>query len=204
MKKAPYRNALRSKQLIHDAFIKLLMEKEIVKIKTCEVIEQANISKGTFYVHYTCLYDVQQEIENEQISLMFEVFDQYPPELMLEDFLPLFLCGLRVMEKNRELFRVLFRSSYGDSFLNKVKRTFLEHMLSCSIDSSPLKNHKHARSYLMYVAGGSIAMIQEWLEYMPHVPAEIAARFLSDCALNGMRGLKSQDSFEQYAEHIAK
>ena len=185
--KVAYRNANRSKKMIQDAFLQLIIKKDISKIKTTEVIELADISKGTFYAHYTCLYDVQQEIEDREIALMFRVFE-INTELS-ENFYPLFLCGLSEMERNRELYRILFCHSNGNSFLNKVKNTFFTHMKACNSSKKKPYDSKAMDTYLIYVAGGAIAVIQNWLESLEYIPPQQVARQISDFALNGMKCL---------------
>ena len=52
MQKAEYRNAIRSKQLIHNAIAELLHEKPLDKITVSDVVRHANINRSTFYAHY--------------------------------------------------------------------------------------------------------------------------------------------------------
>lgn len=189
-KKTPYRNALRSKKMIQDAFLALMLKKDIMKIKTQEVIELACVSKGTFYAHFPCLFDVQHEIENDYLKRMFCIFEGRTNELLIEEFYPLFLCGLEEMSRNRELFTKFLGNGYGDSFLRKLKATFLSYMLSSAAVTAYFKSPESARAYFTYVAGGSIALIQNWLEGTPQVSPEVMAKFLSDCALKGINGIK--------------
>lgn len=189
MEKALYRNALRSRKLIQDAFMSLLLKKDVVDIKVREVIELANISKGTFYAHYDCLFDVQQELEDQQIARLFRVFEEQPPARLEDSFYPLFLSGLVLMKRDQELFRLLFRSSYGGPFLSKLKNTFLDCLLTCGGADSPVVGVDSTRGYLNYVAGGAIAIIQAWLESGADVPPEDVALFLNNCILEGLRGV---------------
>ena len=46
--KNEYRNAARSKALIKTAFIELLKEKPASKITVTDIIQRANVSRGTF------------------------------------------------------------------------------------------------------------------------------------------------------------
>ncbi|UKI49656.1 MAG: TetR/AcrR family transcriptional regulator [Clostridium sp.] len=63
---AEYRNSIRSKKLIREAFAKILEEKkDINKISVKEIVERADISKSTFYCHYQDIYAVIEEFEDE-------------------------------------------------------------------------------------------------------------------------------------------
>lgn len=185
----PYRNALRSKRMIQNAYLTLLLDEEVTRIKAKDVIDLANISKGTFYAHYTSLQNVHQEIENEQLKLLFQIFENLSAESLLSDFSPLFLSGLRAMEQKRDLFHLLFRVSSGDIFLARVKQTFLDHMLSCTVLQCSGIPQEQRYLALTYVAGGALSVIHDWLEAGCNQPAEIIAQQLNEFTLCGVRNL---------------
>ena len=64
--KAPYRNAIRSKQLIREAMISLMdKNKSVADITVSDIVKTANINRGTFYNHYGNPNDVVEEIKDE-------------------------------------------------------------------------------------------------------------------------------------------
>lgn len=197
-KKAPYRNAIRSRELLQEAFLQLLSTKDIGKIKTQEVIELANLSKGTFYAHYTNLFDLWQDVENNYLARLFRVFEEHPPVGIFEDFFPLFECGLTEMAKSLTVYRLLFRTSCGESFLNRLRGTFLEYMMATVTQTGDLQDLTIAQAYFTFVAGGAIALIQSWLESDAPPAPQMVAKFLSECALNGAGSLEKQ-KFSFYA-----
>ena len=72
--KSQYRSALRSKKLIKNAFSELLQKKDFEKITVTEIVNSAQLNRGTFYAHYSNTIDVLEEIENdvsEQILFFF-------------------------------------------------------------------------------------------------------------------------------------
>ena len=58
MAKAEYRSAIRSRKLINDALADLLTEKPLDKITVTDVVNRADINRGTFYAHYKDIPDV--------------------------------------------------------------------------------------------------------------------------------------------------
>ena len=61
-----YKNSVRSEQLIKKATIELLSEKKSAdKITVSEIVEKAEINRGTFYNHYKDIKDVLNQIEDE-------------------------------------------------------------------------------------------------------------------------------------------
>lgn len=57
----------RTKKCIRDAFIELRKVKPIEKITVKELAALACINKATFYSHYTDIYDLSEQLENETI-----------------------------------------------------------------------------------------------------------------------------------------
>ncbi len=51
--------------LIRGAFTDLLRQKPIQNITIKELCERAGINRGTFYSHYTDIYDLRDNIEDE-------------------------------------------------------------------------------------------------------------------------------------------
>ena len=62
----------RTRKCIKDAFIDLRKTKPIEKISVKELAALACINKATFYSHYTDIYDLSEQLENETISSIVE------------------------------------------------------------------------------------------------------------------------------------
>ena len=62
MARAEYRSAIRSRKLINAALADLLQEKPLDKITVTDVVNRAQINRGTFYAHYADIPDVIQNL----------------------------------------------------------------------------------------------------------------------------------------------
>ena len=79
MKKAEYRNAVRSRRLICDALLELLDEKPLEKITVTDITKRADVNRGTFYLHYNSVAEVISELQDAYIAHM----DQYFADLQI-------------------------------------------------------------------------------------------------------------------------
>lgn len=62
----------KTRRAIKTEFARLLAEKqEVGKIPVSELCRRAEISRGTFYSHYTDIYGVAEDYENELIEIFF-------------------------------------------------------------------------------------------------------------------------------------
>lgn len=187
--KSEYRNAVRSRMLIRNAFLELMKTQDIFKIKAKDVIELANISKGTFYAHYTGTFAVYQEIENEYLDLMFKIFQDSTEPVTFEHLLPLFLSGLEEIEKDRDVFLLLFQTSYGDPFVSKIKHRFVEYMLASYAQTCGIKNEARARGFFVFVAGGALTLIVDWMRDPNPISSTACAKFINECIQQGVKCL---------------
>ena len=57
-----------TRMLIRQAFTGLLQEKPVQSISIKELCAGAGINRGTFYAHYTDIYDLMGQIEEEMLT----------------------------------------------------------------------------------------------------------------------------------------
>ncbi|MCD7818947.1 MAG: TetR/AcrR family transcriptional regulator [Lachnospiraceae bacterium] len=58
----------KTKESITNAFLELRSRKPLEKITVKELCEKAMINKSTFYSHYTDVYDLSEQLENEVVE----------------------------------------------------------------------------------------------------------------------------------------
>lgn len=192
--KTPYRNALRSKKMIKEAFIGLMLKKNVSDIKVKEIIEIADISKGTFYAHYGSISAILRELEAEYIAIISKTFEEFEPIQLIDDFYPMWLKCLKALESERDFFNVFLKSSHGNIFLKKVKILLIDYLLSNSNVIARFRSEYHARAYFAFAIGGSLVLIKQWFDCPAKDPVEKLASFLNRCILQGINSVKADAS----------
>ena len=64
-----------TRQTIKDTFLELLKQKSFTKITVTEVCKNAEINRGTFYLHYYDIHDVLSDIFNDMTQDMLTTVD---------------------------------------------------------------------------------------------------------------------------------
>ena len=64
-----------TRQTIKDTFLELLKQKSFTKITVTEICKNAEINRGTFYLHYYDIYDVLSDIFNDMTQDMLTTVD---------------------------------------------------------------------------------------------------------------------------------
>jgi AcrR family transcriptional regulator len=110
------RRSLRTRRLLGEALIALLLEKRYDDITVQDVLERANIGRSTFYEHY---WD-KEDLLNSEIERVIDVLDQRlaTPSQQAADLIPSLALFQHVQEQQR-LFRALMR---GQGIRQALKR----------------------------------------------------------------------------------
>ena len=82
----------KTRRLIKAAFLELVQTKPGQKITVTELAKRAEISKGTFYLHYLDIYNLYNQMVEEAVAKIAGSFDPYPdlfsaPESFVRTFL---------------------------------------------------------------------------------------------------------------------
>lgn len=88
--KAEYKSAIRSRKMIRHAFVELVLEKDLEKITVKNIVERAEVSRGTFYAHYSDILAVIEEIENELMGKMVEFLNDFKAVEIIQNPMPFF------------------------------------------------------------------------------------------------------------------
>jgi AcrR family transcriptional regulator len=66
---------IKTKRAIQQAFERLLMTRPLSKITVTELAKEAEINKGTFYLHYTDIYDLYTQSLSEHLQMLADRVD---------------------------------------------------------------------------------------------------------------------------------
>src|SRR5699024_6555451 len=66
-----------SKTFLKQALISLLKEKRISRISVKELCELADVNRSTFYAHYTDIYSLLNEMENDIMTELTRALQSY-------------------------------------------------------------------------------------------------------------------------------
>lgn len=161
-----------SKVFLKQALISLLKEKRISQITVKELCELADVNRSTFYAHYTDIYSLLNEMENDIMTELTRALQSYvdnaeDPMMMTEKLIE--FIGLK-----HEECEVLLSAHSGLSFEKKIKRVARKFLLFDS--ESFLATDERLFDYISaYIISGSIEVVKTWLKNdRDKTPKEIA------------------------------
>ena len=154
-----------TRMLIRSAFTELLKQKPIQSITVKELCEKAGINRGTFYAHYTDLYDLRKQMEAELMDDFQRTVDPLfklhgpvptPAEITADIF--------NYLKDNVDICTVVL-GEYGDrAFAMRIVAMGWER---CREYYSRLQMKATAREmelFYAFVSTGFIGLMQKWME----------------------------------------
>lgn len=189
--KAIDRRVKRTKKLLRQGLISLLMEKDINSITINELVTLVDINRGTFYLHYKDLYDLLHQIEDDLRSELTGILNEYNIDGMKDENKLFFVDILKFIKENADLVLLLLSQNGDLAFLNKLKKAVEE---NCFQNLKQLYQHANPYSYAVFTAysvSGSIGVIQLWLENGHSESIESLASILANIVEKGLGYLEN-------------
>ena len=155
------KRVVKTERAIKAALTNLMFDRDIADISVKDVADAARISKKTFYAHYTSVYAVLEEMENDAASSLSQLIgglDVLRDRIALSGVLE--KVSVAVGDKRSEL-GCLLRSRVANDLLDKVRQTIAQKIS----DSTP-ESERHGRfSYSVdFVAGGVVSVLKQWFD----------------------------------------
>ena len=185
------RRKRKSRKAIFDACVRLSKDKEFQNITVNEIVEHADLNRGTFYLHFVDKFDMMNSFENEMIEKIKEVLISNIPE---EHFNQLFIQSrydtvvhiLQCYEENKELVQLLMNSSHSTSFQTKLRETLKSVMVDnvfpkLEVNSLPIPTDL----FIMIFTSISLNLAEYTFQTEEPINAENLAQFLINVMFQG-------------------
>ena len=118
-KSSPDRRIQRTRQLLQDSLIALILEKGYEAITVQDIIDHANVGRSTFYFHYKDKEDLLLSGFDNLRNIFEEFREQLSPDKTTWDFSR---ALFQHAEENRQVFKALFGIQTGDILLKHVQK----------------------------------------------------------------------------------
>lgn len=175
-----------TKMLIRKAFTSLLVQKPIQNISIKELCEIAGINRGTFYGHYTDIYDLRTQIEDE----MYAEFELVLTRLLKTE------QQLTPVRVTTELFQFLKDNSdwcvvtlgeFADKdFLLKMIATAREKCVETYSKFFQGISPKKIEYFYAFISSGCLGLLRQWMANGMTASAEEMAHMTEEIILYGI------------------
>ncbi|MDR0374389.1 MAG: TetR/AcrR family transcriptional regulator [Treponema sp.] len=155
-----------TRKALQDSLIELMKSKSIVRVTIKELCDLADISRSTFYLHYSNQYDLLKQIEEETIAYFEDILKKFDKRRSAREITQMVEEIVRNIADNSNSIQVLLSENGDINFQERFFRRFTSktHLVNYFIDPAFNDVPEIGEYYLVYVVKGSIALMQHWLK----------------------------------------
>ena len=178
------RRVRRTRALLQQSLIRLMAEKEIKDITVKELTDLADITRGTFYLHYSDIYDILRSMEHEMFVEFNEILNRSlspdkkgaAPESLLTDIFSL-------LERHRDMAKVMM-GPHGDyAFVNHLKDLVKERIYRDLAQKKSGCEYDYAEAFAV---SGCVGVVETWLFHPAPLPPGSIAKICCNMLVRGV------------------
>ena len=177
------------KKAVHETMLALLSEKKLSQISIVELTTLADINRKTFYNHYSDLYAVVGEIEDEIVEGLQELLEKNLPdnlaehsltpkemdELAAEIAVPFFTALIEALKVSSS-YPVIIQNCEGHCHIQQKIADMEKEMLLRFLDDRT-KNIGMLDYYVTFLVEGASGVINRWSRDGFRTPTDELAEF---------------------------
>ncbi len=158
------RRVRKTKAALRAGLIHLMQTKSIREITVRELVEEVDINRSTFYLHYTDIYDMLNKIEQELLDELISVTMKHKQEYY-NDKIQVYLEEVFTIILNNVDICYLLMSPNGDiNFTNNIKNLIKDTIVQTTVEMlhgvQSVEEIEYACSFYI---GGCLGIIEKWL-----------------------------------------
>lgn len=194
MQKKVDRRVRKTKSQLRAGLARLMQEKGIGEITVKELVNEVDINRSTFYLHYSDIPALLREIEDDMMEEMERAVREHP---IKEDSTSRFIEDIfRVLNENREISRALI-GPHGDlGFVRRIEKLLEENSSEFLAQLFP-ERVQDMKYFYSYCLNGCLGFVKTWLEDGEAKQPEYAADLTFRMVVSSMK------AFYETAEDVS-
>jgi len=179
----------KSRTAVKTALLELIYVKDFKEITVSELIEKANISRGTFYAHFSNLDDVRQQLISDYYTTADEFMSGYTTTELARDPYPVLLIVADAIYQSRDPAKRLFKFINVYDLGSELKPWLVNFLLSDGAFVERFGGYEKALHYCRYISGGVMHAFGMCIKNDFSTSPEEFARLMADIIIQGVNTL---------------
>ena len=158
------RRVRKTKAQLRAGLARLMQKKSIKEITVKELVEEVDINRSTFYLHYTDIYQMLESIEGELMDEISHLIDDYAldPINNKESSYPFIEKIFTILDNNKDICIALLGKNGDMAFVNRIEGLIAETVFQRLSSRMPKDNRDIEYAYA-FCLHGCVGMIKAWL-----------------------------------------
>ncbi len=168
------RSVRNTKRKLRDGLLRLMEQKPINEISVKELTELVDVNRGTFYFHFTDIYDLLRSMEEEFLEHFSETLGNMGP--LKESIYPYLSAIFSVLGEHRAFCQIMLGPNGDMQFVEQIKRLVSDTCSHIWYEAAPGSDSAKFEMYNAFIINGCIGIFQKWLDDGEHgsSPEEIS------------------------------
>lgn len=198
------RRIKRTKMLLQNALVDLMLEKAVSKISVKELTQKADVNRSTFYLHYLDIYDMLEQMENEFVETIQGFFHDFFTPLPTSMPLTLFVNISEWLEQDKEYYVKLLRGSASgyifEELESRIRDEFLTLLYLIFLDEESLD----LRTRVNFTVSGTVGVLRMWVMEGGNISLVELSETIDDILNNGMIQDYPQKILMRYPDYMQR
>lgn len=179
------RRVRKTKAQLRSGLATLMQTKSINEITVKELVDLVDINRSTFYLHYTDIYNMLEQIENNIFEEVRRAIDTHPIGITKNTF-PFIADIFSILLENKEVCSALIGPNGDISFIHTIEAIICENSIKALEPMFPnaIDDLKYSFSFCL---SGCVGLVKTWLLKNNNESPEHMAELTYNMVTNAMK-----------------
>ena len=162
MEKKVDRRVIKTRRQLKKGLAALMKEKSVNQITVKELVEEVDINRSTFYLHFKDIQDLLREIEENMEAQIKRAIEDHPIVSGNENAFYFIEDMFRVLDEEREISKALIGPNGDMGFIHRIERIIKENSRGTLEKMFPGKK-EDLKYFYAFCLSGCLGLVKVWL-----------------------------------------
>ena len=162
MEKKVDRRVIKTRRQLKKGLAALMKEKSVNQITVKELVEEVDINRSTFYLHFKDIQDLLREIEESMEAQIKRAIEEHPIVSGNENAFYFIEDMFRVLDEEREISKALIGPNGDMGFIHRIERIIKENSRGTLEKMFPGKK-EDLKYFYAFCLSGCLGLVKVWL-----------------------------------------
>lgn len=162
MEKKVDRRVIKTRRQLKKGLAALMKEKNVNQITVKELVEEVDINRSTFYLHFKDIQDLLREIEENMEAQIKRAIEEHPIVSNNENAFYFIEDMFRVLDEEREISKALIGPNGDMGFIHRIERIIKENSRGTLEKMFPGKK-EDLKYFYAFCLSGCLGLVKVWL-----------------------------------------
>ncbi|MGN0711565.1 MAG: TetR/AcrR family transcriptional regulator [Anaerovoracaceae bacterium] len=154
----------KTKKILKDGLISLLMVKPFEQITVKELAEKVDINRGTFYLHFNDINDLLNYIGIEMIDGLRLTLKKIQKNGADKSMLPYLTEILQFLHENFHVCKAFSKQEHHVDFIKQLKQVIIADCFSSIQTTYNINAGDPSKLPYLFAVSGTVSVIEAWLD----------------------------------------